>query len=203
MFARFMPILVLFALVASADAGEFNEKLNIGDAAPSWENLPATDGKQHSLGDLKDKDAIVLIFTCVSCPYAVEYEGRLNELSKQYGGEAGKVAFVGVCVNKIAADRLDKLTERAKAQQLAYPIMYDETQKIANDFGAIYTPEVYVLNKDRKIVYMGAIDDSADSTKVQKKYLEEAIVATLKGEAPPVKEKVAVGCRVRYVRDRK
>ena len=204
-----MPCLKIIAVVigclalSPAQAGEFNETLSIGDLAPGWERLPGTDGKLHSFGDLKNKDAVVLVFTCLSCPTAVDYEERFNTLAKQYGGPNGKVGFVAVCVNQVAADRLDKLTERANKQQFAFPVLYDESQKIAKDYGAIFTPEFYVLNKERKIVYMGALDDATDATKVTKRYVEEALVATLKGEVPAVKETIARGCRVRYVRERK
>ena len=190
-------------LIPVARAGEYNLKLSVGDPAPAWENLSGTDGKQHSLSDFKDKEAVVLAFTCLSCPYAIEYEERFNNLAKQLGGPDGKVGFVAVCVNRIPADRLDKLTERVNSQKLAFPIMYDESQKIANDYGAICTPEFYVLNKERKITYIGALDDSTDATKVQKRFVEEGLVAALKGELPLVKETLARGCKIRYVRERK
>lgn len=183
-------------------AGEYNEKLSIGDVAPAWESLPGTDGKNHSWSDFKDKQAVVLVFTCLSCPTATDYEERINALCKQYGGPDGKVGVIAVCVNKVAQDRLDKLTERATKQQFAFPVMYDESQKIARDYGAIFTPEFYVLNQERKVVYMGAMDDQTDATKVKEKFVEQAIAATLKGETPAVKETIARGCRVRYVRER-
>ena len=183
-------------------AGEFNQTLSIGDTAPGYEGLPGTDQKMHSLADFKDKDAVVLVFTCLSCPTAVDYEQRFNDLTLKFGGPTGKVGFVAVCVNRIAADRLDKLTERAKKQQWAFPLVYDESQKIATDYGAIFTPEFYVLDKDRKVVYMGAMDDATDASKVKQRYVEDALMATLKGESPVVKETIARGCRVRYVRSR-
>lgn len=203
---RYMKLIAVIAacmIWSSSDAGEFNKVLSIGDAAPAWNDLPGTDGKPHSLSDFKDKDAVVLVFTCVSCPYAVDYEERFNSLAKQYGGPKGKVGFVGVCVNQVAADRLDKLTERANKQQFVYPVMYDESQKIAKDFGAIFTPEFYVLNKERKIVYMGAFDDDNDASKVTKRFVEDAVAATLKGESPSVKETGGRGCMVRWAREKR
>ena len=200
---RSLAILVAsWMIVSPVLAGEYNQVLNIGDKAPAWEGLPGTDGKSHSLAEFKDKDAVVVVFTCVSCPTAVDYETRINQLVKLYGGPTGKVGVVAVCVNQVAADRLDKLTERANQQKLTYPILYDESQKIAKDFGAIFTPEFFVLNRERKIVYMGAMDDATDAEKVTKKYVEDALVAALKGETPAVKETIARGCRVRYAKER-
>ncbi len=193
----------LFALCTTAVAGEFNEVLNIGDAAPSWSNLPGTDGKSHSLADYKEKAAVVLIFTCASCPTAVDYEDRLNELAKRFGGANGQVAFVAVCVNRVKGDLLVDLTERAKQRQFAFDYLHDESQKIAKDYGAIFTPEFYVLGRDRKLVYMGAFDDKTDAALVQQRHVEAAITAVLKNESPAVKETAARGCRVRYARERK
>jgi peroxiredoxin len=203
---RFLTILLLLfgqVVCTRVFAGEFNEVLSIGDQAPGWENLPGTDGKSHSSKELKDKDAVVLVFTCLSCPTAVDYEDRFNSLAKQFGGPDGKVGFVAVCVNQIPADRLDKLTAKATQKKFAFPVLYDESQKIARDFGAIYTPEFFVLNKQGKVVYMGAMDDATDAEKVTRRYVEEAVTATLKGESPDVKETIARGCRVRYTRERK
>ena len=184
-------------------AGEYNEKLNIGDAAPAWEALPGADGKSHSLAELKDKDVVVLAFTCLSCPTAVDYEDRIEALSKKFGGSEGKVGVVAVCVNKVAADRLDKITDKAKQKGFSFQYLHDESQKIAGDYGAIFTPEFYVLNKDRKIVYMGAMDDATDVANVKKHFVEDAIEAALSDSKPLVKETLARGCRVRYVRERK
>ncbi len=199
-----LPIgFTLFAMCATVVAGEFNEVLNIGDAAPSWSNLPGTDGKSHSLADYKEKAAVVLIFTCASCPTAVDYEDRLHELAKRLGGANGQVAFVAVCVNRVKGDLLVDLTERAKQRQFAFDYLHDESQKIAKDYGAVFTPEFYVLGRDRKLVYMGAFDDKTDAALVQQRHVEAAITAVLKNESPAVKETAARGCRVRYARERK
>lgn len=191
------------ASAVALHAGEFNEVLSVGDKAPAWADLPGTDGKKHSLAELKDKDVVVLVFTCLSCPTAVDYEDRINALAKLHAGPNGKVAVVAVCVNQIEADRLPKLQTRAKEKDFAFQYLSDESQKIAKDYGAIFTPEFYVLNKDRRVVYMGAMDDSTEAAKVQHKYVEAAIAASLKGEKPAVVETLARGCRVRYARERK
>lgn len=191
------------ALGQSISAGEYNEVLTVGDKAPVWKDLPGTDGKKHSLADFNDKDVVVLVFTCVSCPTAVDYEDRINALAKRHSGPDGKVAVVAVCVNLVDADRLPKLQARTKEKDFAFQYLADETQKIAKDYGAIFTPEFYVLNKARQVVYMGAMDDSTDPTKVTTKYVDTAIAAALRGEKPAVGETLARGCRVRYARERK
>lgn len=184
-------------------AGEFNEVLSIGDPAPAWVDLPGTDGRRHSLSDLQDKEVVVFIVTCVSCPTAVDYEDRIQALAQRYAGPQSKVAVVAVCVNRVEEDRLPALTRRAKEKRFVFPYLYDESQQIARQYGALFTPECFVLDRERKIAYMGAFDDSTDSTGVKERYVENAVEALLKGEKPAVTETIARGCRVRYARERR
>lgn len=184
-------------------AGKFNPEKNIGDPAPVWADLPGTDEKTHSMKDFEDKEVLVLVFTCNSCPYAVDYEERVNNLAKQYSSKDSKVGLVAINVNKIEADKLPAMIRRATERQFVFPYLYDETQQIAKDYGAERTPEVFVLNKDRRIVYMGAIDDNSVASKVTKEYAKMAIEATLHGKTVETKETAPVGCAIRYARNRK
>ncbi len=190
-------------LGGSLFAGEFNPVLNIGDNAPAWENLPGVDGKTHSLSDLKKSPVVVVVFTCNSCPYAVDYEDRINVLAKMHQGESAKVSVVAINVNLVPADSLAKMQVRAKEKGFAFPYLYDESQQIAKAYGATRTPEFFVLDAERKIVYMGAMDDNSDEKKVTKQYLQPAIDAAVSGKTPEVKETVAVGCNIRFVRKRR
>jgi len=183
----------------SVDAGKYNTKLNIGDQAPAWKELPGVDGKKHSLADLKEKSAVVVVFTCNSCPYAVDYEDRVNEFAKQHT----EVAVVAINVNKVEEDSLPKMKERAKKKGFVFPYLYDDSQKIAKDFGATRTPEFFLLNKDRKVVYMGAMDDSPDGKNVTQQYLKDALEAALSGKKPGTEETAAAGCLVRFERKRR
>src|SRR4051812_23293099 len=110
---------VAMSFTAVAHAGEFNEKLKLGDPAPAWTNLPGVDGKSHALADLKDKQVVVLIFTCNSCPVAVGYEDRIIAFAKKFADKP--VAIVAVNVNTIEADRFDKMKERAKDKGYRFP----------------------------------------------------------------------------------
>ncbi len=184
-------------------AGEFNPTLNIGSAAPAWNELPGVDGKPHGLADLKAKDVVVVTFTCNSCPYAVDYEDRLIAFAKKHCGPEGTVALVAINVNLVAEDRLPAMKERADKKGFNFPYLFDETQKIGHDYGATFTPEFFVLGKDRKIAYMGAMDDNTDAAKAKVNYVEQAVAALLAGKTPEVKETVGRGCLVRYDRRRK
>jgi peroxiredoxin len=196
----FVIVLVLSGLVP---AGEFNKKLSAGDPAPGWAELPGVDGKLHALADLKDKQAVVLVFTCNSCPVAVAYEDRIIAFAKQHTSSGAPVAVVAVNVNTVEADRLPKMQERAKEKGFTFPYLYDETQKIARDYGATTTPEFFVLDKDRKVIYMGAMDDAGPPAAATKHFLEDAVTAALKGDKPTVAETLPRGCMIRHTRPKR
>jgi len=192
---------LFFATANQLPAGEFNEVLSIGDPAPAWKDLPGTDGKTHSLSDLKEIPVVVVIFTCASCPTAVDYEARISALKQQFAKES--VAIVPICVNQVKQDQLESLSERVKQQKLAFHFLHDESQQIAKDYGAVFTPEFFVLNKDREVVYMGALDDATDVALVKQAYVADAIQAALSGKDVSPAETIARGCRVRYARERR
>ncbi|HEY1380926.1 MAG TPA: thioredoxin family protein [Gemmataceae bacterium] len=200
---RFGMAVVALGLAVPAPAGEFNEKLKIGDPAPAWTNLPGVDGKKHALADLKDRQAIVLVFTCNSCPVAAGYEDRIVAFAKKYAAPDSPVAVVAINVNTVEADRLDKMAERAKDKGFPFPYLYDETQKIAKDYGATTTPEFFVIDRDRRIAYMGAMDDVNPPRSESKHYLDDAVRAVLDGRKPPVAETPARGCAVRFARPKR
>ena len=195
-----LMVVVAVCCACGLQAGEFNPKLNVGDKAPAWKNLPGTDGKTHSLDDLKDKKAVVVVLTCNSCTVAVDYEDRIIEFAKTH---ADDVAVVAINVNRVPEDSLEKMKERAKEKEFPYPYLFDETQQIAKDYGAGGTPEFFVLSAERKIVYMGAMDDSADVKAKKTDYLAPAVEAALSGSKPKVAETYAHGCRIRYVPKRR
>ncbi len=194
---------VLLTSTTATGAGEYNPVLNIGDKAPKWSKLPGVDGKKHSLSDLKKKDVVVVAFTCNSCPYAVDYEDRLVAFAKSHAATDSKVALVAINVNKVPEDLPDEMKKRAQAKGFTFPYLFDESQEIAKEFGAGATPEFFVLNRDRKIVYMGAMDDSPTPRKVTRQYVVQAVEAALAGEPLEVKETVPIGCRIRFERRRR
>jgi peroxiredoxin len=202
--ARITLISGLLAVLATPVlAGKYNAVLNVGDEAPAWSDLEGVDGKRHSLDDLADKDVVVVVFTCNSCPVATDYEDRIIALSKKYAGAGGKAALVAINVNQLPEDRLPAMKERAAAKGFDFPYLYDESQDIGRAYGAAFTPEFFVLDRRRKIAYMGGMDDSSNSEAVKHRYLEPAVQAALAGDEPAVAEAPAIGCRVRYARKRR
>jgi hypothetical protein len=94
------------------------------------------------------------------------------------------------------------MAARAEEKGFRFPYLFDETQKSGQEFGALRTPECFVLNQERKVVYMGAFDDSAMADKVAKKYVESAVAAALAGKPAETTETPPVGCLIRYKRSR-
>jgi peroxiredoxin len=197
-FTLAFALLTGFGLAQLADAGQFNRKLSVGDQAPAWVGLPGTDGKSHSLADLNDKDVVVVVFTCNHCPVAVAYEDRIINFANKHAGPDSKVALVAINVNNIDQDRMPKMKERAAEKGFPYPYVYDESQKIGRQYGATVTPEFFVLNKERKVVYMGAMDNNMNVAKASTNYLEPAVEAALHGQMAPKAETRAMGCSVKY-----
>ena len=187
----FAVVILLLAATAAQAA-----KLKIGDKAPGWSGVIGTDDKQHSLPDYKRARLIVLAFTCNHCPVAVAYEDRLIALQKNYKKKG--VQVIAVNVNNIPADRLDKMKERAKAKKFNFPYIYDKTQKMGHDYGATVTPHVFVLDKGRKIAYMGAIDDNMKPKNVKTNFLGDALDALLAGKTPPKAVTKQFGCSIKY-----
>ncbi len=189
----------LAALVSAvpALAGEYNKKVSLGDTAPEFTKLPAADGKYYSLSDFENKDVLVMVVTCNHCPVAVAYEDRIIELAKKYASkEDSKVGVIAVSFSNGEADRLDKMTERSKEKGFNFPYLHDAGQELGRALGASVTPEVFVFDKQRKIVYMGAFDDSMDKPK--ESYVTAAVDAALSGKSVKTGETRPHGCNIRY-----
>lgn len=189
------------AVVLTANAAADAPK--IGDIAPEWKQLTGTDGEQHSSSDLQDAEAVVVCFTCNTCPYSVDYENRLIALQKKYADAKANVRIVAINSNAVPVDNLDSMKKRATEQKFNFVYLKDESQDVARAFDAIYTPEFYVLNRDRKIVYRGAMDDHTDPAKAKVNFIELAVDATLHNRLPDVSAVGARGCAIRFKRKRR
>jgi peroxiredoxin len=193
-----MATVAALCLVASSQAAP----LKIGEPAPKFSGLETADGKSVSLADFKDKDIVIIAITCNHCPVAVAYEDRIIEFAKKHASKDSKVALVAINVNNGEADRLDKMKERAKTKGFNFAYAYDPSQKIAKDLGATKTPEFFVFNKERRLVYTGALDDNMKSDKVEKTYLVDAVKAVLSGKTPSPETTKPVGCGIQFDKDK-
>lgn len=186
---------VLLAAAGLTAAGKYNKKLSIGDAAPALSGLKATDGKTYSLDDFKDKDVVLVVFTCNHCPVAQAYNERFNRFLAAYKDKP--VGFLAVNCDK--EETLDVMRKFAKEEGLKFAYAHDDSQASGKSYGATVTPHVFVLNKDRKVAYMGAWDDNwQNPDKVEKSYAKDAVDALLAGRTPETAEAQPVGCGISY-----
>ena len=137
------------------------------------------------------------MFTCNHCPIAQAYEARLKAFAEEY--EKKGVALVAISVSREPEDTLPKMTEHAKERKLNYPYLRDASQQVGRAFGAITTPQSFVLGPDRKVRYMGPWDDAwRESETPEETYVRDAVDALLAGESPAVAEKRPFGCGIVY-----
>jgi len=182
--------------ISFVEAAKFNRKVDIGDKAPLWKNLEGTDGKRHSLADLKKAKAVVVVFTCNHCPVAKAYEERLIELARDF--QKRDVVTVAISVSLVEADSLDAMKKRAVEKKYPFTYLHDPDQKTGQSYGSYCTPSVFLLDGDRRIAYMGKIDDSMYADRVEEGFLRDAIEAVLKGEKPEITETKPIGCPIEY-----
>lgn len=200
---KFLWIVVVALAASLVNAEEVPVELKVGDAAPAWSDLPGTDDRMHSLADLKDKRVVVVCFTCNSCPYSVDYEDRLIEFQKKFNENKKGIVLVAINSNAKPAENLDKMKERARAKNFPFPYLMDATQSVAASYGAHFTPEFFVLNRDRRIVYRGAMDDKTDASQVEVRFVELAVAAALNDEFPEVTTNPARGCTIPFKRKKR
>ena len=196
---KLLPLVLVSWGFSPGVAGEYNQVLEIGDPAPQWSGLLGVDGTQHALQDFAEHQAMIVVFTCNSCPYAVDVEDRLIKLQQTYSPQG--VALVAINVNRVEEDLMPAMKTKAAEKGFTFPYLFDESQQIAKNFGAKYTPEFFVLDRDRKVAYMGACDDSPDGSNVTARYVESALDSLLAGDQVRRAETVPVGCRIRFERE--
>lgn len=187
--------LLIAAAGTPALAGKYNTKLDVGDPAPKFTGAEAIDGKTYSLSDFAEKDVLVVVFTCNHCPVAQAYNERFSKFVAEYKNKP--VGFLAINVDR--GESLDEMKKFAAKEEIKYPYAYDETQKSGKDYGATVTPHVFVLNKDRKVAYMGLWDDNwQNPDKVEKQHARNAVEAVLAGRTPDQTETKQAGCGIRY-----
>lgn len=174
--------------------------LPLGTVAPDFK-LPDTTGKIISLADFKDKAALLVIFMCNHCPYVVHIRAGLSQLARDYA--AKNASIVGISSNdakNYPADSPAKMKEEVKSAGYIFPYLYDETQAVAKAYRAACTPDIFLFDKDRKLVYRGQFDASrpGNNTPVTGKDLRAALAAVLNGQPVPEKQIASIGCNIKW-----
>jgi peroxiredoxin len=202
MLSRKITILLVlcFALLATVHSQSYAEPLAIGAGAPAF-TLKNVDGTNVSLADFSAKAAVCVVFTCNHCPFAIAYQDRLIALQQEYAAKG--VQFVMINPNDPVTkpeDSFENMQKRAKEKNYPFPYLIDETQAIAKAYGAFRTPEVYLLDSNRKLVYHGLIDDNTEAKDVKIHHLKNAIEHLLAGATDQIdpKDTKAFGCTIKW-----
>lgn len=175
--------------------------LAAGDRAPGFE-LPDTGGTTHSLASEEPVAATVVYWTCNHCPYALAWEERLHDLSRDYAERGVRV----LAVNSNDAQSHPADSPEAMAERVAgdggwpHPYLHDESQEVARAWGAEKTPHLFVLDSEQRLCYRGAPDADYDDPSQGAAWAREALDAVLAGEQPERPETPAVGCGVKWRR---
>ncbi|MFH1719620.1 MAG: thioredoxin family protein [Planctomycetota bacterium] len=179
-----------------------SQMLELGTLAPEF-NLPDTAGKKVSLDDFKDAPALVVVFMCNHCPFVKHILDRMVELVKEY--QAKGVAVVAINSNDAGGypeDRPEMMAKAAKKYGFTFPYLYDETQEVAKAYRAACTPDFFLFDGGRKLVYRGQLDDSrpGNGIPVTGADLTPAVDAVLAGRPVAREQKPSMGCNIKWKR---
>ncbi len=197
--SKYLSVL-LSILLFSINPGFASGELEIGADAPSQTlKLKDLNGKNHTLKSLKEKNGLLVIFSCNTCPWVVAWENRYNELDK-IASENG-IKMIAVNSNEAYRgddDSEEAMKQHAKKQGYTFPYLVDSNSSLADAFGATRTPHVFLFDSNMKLVYRGAIDDSAkDISAVSKPYLKNALMNLGQGKMIEPNTTRSLGCGIK------
>lgn len=197
--SKILSVLAL-GLVVLASAFKLSDEFSLGKKAPLADvKMKDISGKEYALKDLKKENGLLVVFSCNTCPFVIGWENRYNELYDL--ASKNKMGMVLINSNEAKRTGDDSMEEMKKhARELSYkmPYVIDAKNQLADAFGAKTTPHVYLLDKDLKLAYVGAIDDNMkDSKAVKSNYLKDAISNTAAGKKCEPAQTKAVGCSIK------
>lgn len=200
---------IVLSVAGISAAAEEIKTLEIGAKAPDFA-LPGVDGKKHKLAEYNKAKVLVIVFTCDHCPTAQAYEERIKALAADYKDKG--VTLVAISPNDPQAVRLDELgyTDlsdslaemkiRAKDKGFKFPYLYDgDKQEVSKAYGPVSTPHVFIFDSERKLRYVGRVDDNEKQPdKVTSPDARNAVEALLAGRPVPVEKTKTFGCSIKW-----
>lgn len=184
---KFFTAFLIAILTISLSAKEPGEK------ADDF-TLTATDGKSYNLNtELNAGKTVVVVFWSTKCPFVQAYNERAVELYNQYNDKNVTIWPM----NSNSTENMDEIKAHASQNGYQFPVLKDADNKIADMFGALRTPEVFVIGKDNVILYHGRIDDSKDTKEVTTHDLKNALNEILAGKEVSVKTTKSFGCTIK------
>ena len=180
--------------------------LDLGTAAPPFD-LPIANpdvddyaGDHRALSDYDEAPVLVVMFICNHCPYVHHVEPALVETARVYGERGAQ--FVAICSNdadEYPQDSFAKMAERAEAKEYPFPYLQDEDQSVAQTYQAACTPDFYVFDGDRELVYRGRYDETRPNNGMAHgDDLHAALDAVLNGGTLPDEQHPSMGCSIKW-----
>ena len=172
----------------------------LGAPAPDFA-LPDTSGNQVERNNFSDAAGLLVVFMCNHCPYVIHLREELASFAAEYRGKG--LAVVGINANDASthpADSFEKMIDEVRQIGYSFPYLHDESQEVAKSYGAVCTPDFFLYDRDRKLVYRGQFDDSRprNDIPVTGKDLRTAADALLGGRPVPEDQKPSVGCNIKW-----
>ncbi len=174
--------------------------MELGSGAPPF-RLPDTDGNTVGIDDFADRKALLVMFICNHCPYVKHVADELARLGRDYEGRG--VGIVAINSNDVANypdDSPEKMKQEKAERGYSFPYLFDETQEVARAYHAACTPDFFLFDADRKLVYRGQLDDSRPGSEVAVtgRDLRAALDALLEGRDVPREQKPSMGCNIKW-----
>lgn len=177
-------------------------------SALAWDDNISDGVNKSTRGGPKRKHGLLVIFLCPHCPYVIHVEQELGRIGRDYCGEDGPIAMVGIQPNDVAAypeDGPDGMRAQAKRSGWNFPYLLDETQEIARAYEAACTPDFFLFDAEMKLVYRGQLDDSrprrensGNDTPVTGRDLRAALDAVIAGKRPDPNQHYGIGCSIKW-----
>jgi peroxiredoxin len=175
--------------------------LPLGTPAPAFQLTDVVTGKTISLDSFAGKTGLLIMFICRHCPYVQHIEQELARMGKDYADSAlGLVAISSNDPSAYPDDAPDRLKDMARRLDFRFPFCFDQTQDVAKAYQAACTPDFYLFDAQRRLVYRGQLDDSrpGSSTPVTGHHLRAAIDAVLAGQPVDSLQKPSLGCSIKW-----
>ena len=177
----------------------YSNGMPAGTPAPTFD-LPGVDGRSYALAAFADAPVLVVIFTCNHCPYARAVEDRLIALQRDYQARGVRLCAINPNDDKAYPDdAFPAMVERAQQKGFNFPYLRDESQQVARAYDAACTPDIFVFDQSRKLVYNGRLDDNwQQPDKVQRHDLRRVLDLTLEGRPLDFEPVPSMGCSIKW-----
>ena len=175
--------------------------LPLGTPAPSFALPDVVSGKKVGLEHFRNEKALLVMFICRHCPFVKHVQSELARLGKDYAGRSlGIVAISSNDADAYPDDAPESLAEMASEIGFNFPLCYDESQVVAQNYSAACTPDFFLFDENRRLAYRGQLDDSrpGNGKPVTGRDLRAAIDALLNGRTVDPKQTPSVGCNIKW-----